>query len=61
MNEDFDLDMCLNAEVRGEVSMEERLNSIQQLIHELSYSIRTQREQITRITSMARENAARSL
>ncbi len=58
MNDDFDVDMDEGADVRIELSMEDRLDSIQQLIHELSYSIRAQRDQITMISDRARENAA---
>ena len=58
MNDDFDVDMDEGADIRIELSMEDRLDSIQQLIHELSYSIRAQRDQITMISDRARENAA---
>lgn len=57
MIDEMNLDLDVNFEPYDEDAMAARLDSIQQLIHELSYSIRAQRDQMTMISQRSRNEA----
>ena len=57
MTDDLDMDTNSDNAARCDITLEERLNSIQELIHELSYSVRAQRDRIDMISNKAQASS----